>query len=252
MSNPLESSHRKLARAEEHIRDLEGKINAFAWSNAYEKVIEPHPDKPDHLVHKIKLTKEIPESIVDVTADAVQNLRNALDNAGYAVAIAAGAVNPLNTAFPFAPSVDKLANVLGRSKDIPEQIQSLFCGFQPYPGGNDLLWSLNEICVSDKHKMLIPVGTGVVRAGADVRGTGFFCMPNPHFWDRTKNEMELITLGPNAEFNYNFDFRLFVAFNDIKIVDGKPVLAVLYEIDSIVERILVAIEAEARRIKIFK
>jgi hypothetical protein len=255
LADPLESSKNKIARAKEHFADLQTKIADFIELEPYETIAEPHPNKADHVVNKIRLTQALPSSIGDITGDMVHNLRSALDNAGYAVAVAGalpGAKDPKNAAFPFAGSAAQMVNALGRSKDVPEQIQSLFCGFQPYPRGNDLLWALNEICNTDKHKIAIPIGQGMFRASADVRGTGFFSMPDPHVWDRTKNEMELITLGPGATFNYKFDFRLFIAFNEIKIVDGKPLVATLDAMGSIVERILVAIEAEARRIGVFK
>jgi hypothetical protein len=248
LAHPFESSRRKIARAEEHFTDLQQRIVEFTRLNPYERVIEPHPERPDHVVHKIKLTQALPQSLADITGDIVQNLRNALDNAGYAVAVACGCKDPKYSAFPFAGSVAQMANALGRSKDLPQPIQSLFVGFQPYLGGDDFLWALNEMCVADKHKMLIPIGTGILRSGASVCGTGFFSMPNPHVWDRSRNEMPLITLGPGAEFEYQFDFHLFVAISNIKIVDGKPVVNVIQRIGSKVERILAAIEMESRRL----
>lgn len=252
MSDPFESSKNKLARAHEHFLDLQKKIIEFTDIDPYERVIEPHPDKPGYVVHKVKLTQALPPSIGDIAGDMVNNLRSALDHAGYAVAVAAGAKDPKFTAFPFAGSAAQMANALGRSKDIPPQIQSLFCGFQPYPRGNEYLWALNEICNTDKHKIAIPIGQGVVNVGTRIRGTGFFEMPDPHVWDRTKNEMILVTFGPETEFEYEFNFRLFVAFDEIKIVGGKPLLGTLDAMGSIVERILVAVDAEARRIGIFK
>jgi hypothetical protein len=256
MPDPLESSKRKLERAKEHFDDLKGKITEFINLEPYEQVVEPHPDKSGYTVHKIKLTQPLPAFIGDIAGDMVHNLRSALDNAGYAVAVAAappGAKEPKYTAFPFAGSVSELSNSIGgRCKDIPQQIQSLFCGFQPYPRGNEYLWALNELCNTDKHKIAIPVGQAAVAVErTSVSGTGFFSMPRPHIWDSTKNEMELITLGPDAQFNYELNFRLYVALGDIKVVGGKELLRTLDAMGSIVERILMAIEAEARRIKIF-
>jgi hypothetical protein len=252
MSDPFESSRRKIANAEKHHTNLHREIEAFERLNPYTRVTEPHPDKPDHVVHKVKLAKELPVSIADTVGDIVQNLRNALDNAAYAVAVAGGSVNPKNAAFPFARSVAEMANSIGRAKDLPKEIQSLFCGFQPYIGGDEVLWALNEMCVADKHKMVIPIGTGIVSTGVNVRGTGFFEMPTPHVWDRTKNEMVLITLGPKAEFKYDLNFHFFVAFNGIEIIDGEPVLAVLYTLGRKVQSIFMAIEAESKRLGIIK
>ncbi len=231
--------------------DLQREIVEFQDSNPYERVIEPHPDKPDHQVHKIKLTKALPEGIGDAAGDVAQNLRAALDNAGYAVALAvAPGTDPKCTAFPFAGSVGQMANALGRSKDIPQQVQSLFCGFQPYPGGDALLWALNEIAVTDKHKIAVPTGVGQVRRRGAAAGTGFFNMPDPHVWDSVKNEMVLITFGPAAKFDYEFDFAIFVAFGEIKVVAGKEVFGTLYRLGRKVQSILVAIEAESKRLGI--
>src|SRR5205809_954496 len=90
MSDPFESSHRKITRAKKHLHDLHIEIVKFVNGNRYKRVIEPDPDKPGHTIHKIKLTEELSLDIGDIVADLAQNLRNALDNAGYAVAIASG------------------------------------------------------------------------------------------------------------------------------------------------------------------
>jgi hypothetical protein len=252
LSDPLESSRRKLARAKEHFADLQRKISEFEDSDPYIRVEEIHPDKINHLVHKVKLTHPLPTSFENITVDLVGNLRSSLDKAGYAVAVASGVKNPRFSAFPFAGSVADLENSLaGRCKDIPKQIQLLFRGFQPYPGGDDLLCALNEICNADKHKIIKPIGTGVIRTHVNVRGIGFAGIPRHPVWDSAKNEMELITLGPGAKFECEFEFRVFVAFSEIKAVEGHPVLGVLDALIRKVEGILLAIEAEAKHIGIF-
>jgi hypothetical protein len=252
MSDPLSSSRQKLVRAEKHFVDLQNEISEFTQQSPYEQVTEPHPDKPGFTIEKVRMAKEIPAAIADLTADIVISLRSALDNAGYAIAVAAGVNNPKHCAFPFAGSAAQMANAVGRAKDIPEKIQSLFCGFQPYKGGNDLLWALNEVANTDKHKMVIPIGQALARYGASVSGTGFFSMPDPHVWDRTKNEMKLIELGPSATYKYDFRFQFFIAFHDIELIDGKSVVNVLLQFGSIVQRLLLGMEAECRRLKIFK
>jgi hypothetical protein len=252
MTDPFESSRRKFARAEKHFADLQGEIHAFNETDPYERIAEPHPDRPTHVVEKFRMTREIPASIADKTADIIISLRSALDNAGYAIALAAGVKEPKHSAFPFAGSVANMTNALGRSKDIPEKIHPLFCGFQPYKGGNDLLWALNEVANTDKHRMIIPIGQSMVRYGANVKGTGFFSMPNPHVWDRAKNEMVLIELGPGTTYHYDFNFTFFIAFKDIEFIDGQPIVRILNQLGSIVERILTAMEAESKRLGIIK
>ena len=133
MSEAFESSRRKIERAEKHMVDLEREIDEFQQINPYKRVIDPHPDKPNHQVHKIRLTKELPKTIGDIAFDIVGNLRAALDNAAYAtaLAVAKSGAELKNTAFPFAGSIGQMASSLGRSKDVPREIQSMFFGFQP-------------------------------------------------------------------------------------------------------------------------
>ena len=81
-----------------------------------------------------------------------------------------------------------------------------------------------------------------------VRVTGFFSMPEQQVWNRDKNEMEVITLGPCTKFDYGFDFRLFVAVTGIKVMDGKEVVGVVHSVGSKVQSIMKAIEFESRRL----
>ena len=95
--------------------------------------------------------------------------------------------------------------------------------------------------------MLTPMATAALRHHVRVEGE-FFRMPLKHVWDRAKQEMELITIGPDATGKHDFTFTLFIAFNEIPIVDGQPVDRVLNELARVVERILLALEAETRRL----
>src|SRR5260370_39007758 len=187
MADPLEASKRKHSRANEHFAELHRKIKEYELSRPYEKVIEPHVEKPDLNVQNMRLKDALPPDLADITGDILHNLRSSLDVATYAIAVGAGSVDPKFSAFPFAGSLSQMANSLGRSKDLPVPIQSLIVGLGPYPGGDDALWALNEMCVTDKHKMLIPVGNVMVRTAAEVRGTGYFSMPEPHVWDPVGN-----------------------------------------------------------------
>jgi hypothetical protein len=251
-TGPFESSWRKIARSEEHFHELELKINEFVHTAPYVQVVEPHPQKPGHVIHKMKLTQTLPGSLGEIAGDIVHNLRSALDNAGYTIAAAIGKPDAKYCAFPFAGSLSQMASSVGRSKDLPNEIQSLFVGFQPYHNGDNDLWALNEMCNADKHKMLTPIGTGVVRQHASVHGKGYFSMPDPHVWNRDKNEMDIITLGPDTEFKYDFQFQLFVAVNGIKVVDGKPVRNVLYAMGCKAFSVVETIEAESRRLGFVK
>jgi hypothetical protein len=110
---------------------------------------------------------------------------------------------------------------------------------------------LNKLSNTDKHRILRPFGTGVVRAGASVQGTGCFSMPDPHKWDGTKNEMEIIRLGPDTTFDYRFDFAIFVVFDDVTGLAGKNVLQTLATIGAATQCAVNAIEAECQGLNYF-
>jgi len=242
MADPLEVSRRKVARAKEHIADLEREWGLFCGPRPYSVVIEPDPDEPLHDVHKLKFNRSLPDTFANLTVDAVHNLRSALDNAGYGLAVSAGRTNPKHTAFPFAGSAAEFDNALkGRSKDIPEEIYPLFRAFQPYRGGNNFLWALNEVAITDKHKLL---AVAIASLLGNVTGTGALVrMPINPVWDRLKQEIELVTCAAGHPVKYHAEFSLYLTFDEIPVAAGEPVLKVLDYFVEIVEEIFARIEA---------
>src|ERR1035441_6117521 len=222
-SEALRSSHRKLARAKDHIQDLRRRIEAFEQSCPYSSVSGTDSDFPNEVVHKIKITMQLPESVCEIAGDAANNLREALDHAGYSVAVASGKINPRNCQFPFARTEEDLRkSSIGNAKDVPEEIRSLFCAFQPFKGGDDLLWSLNNICVCNKHKILAPFGVVFARDKAahinvtqscsiHSRNSMYIKRP-PLTWDLAKQEIIIAITPIGTKVELNYDFALTVAF----------------------------------------
>src|SRR5271163_1693172 len=149
MCEPFEISFSKITHTEKRLIELYWEVVQFRQSNPYEEITEPHPDKAGHIVRKIKLTGDIPESTVNIAREIIQGLRSSLDNAVFDIALTTGTTDPQSAAFPFAGDVSKMANALGRCQDDPPPIHSLLCGFQPYEGGNDFLWALNKLSNTD-------------------------------------------------------------------------------------------------------
>lgn len=252
MADPFESSRRKIAWAKKHIEDLTREVNAFLKEDPYEVFTEPHPSKAEHVVYKVRL-RPLPSALAEITGDAVNNLRSALDHAMYAVAVASGCDSPKNAYFPFSrTAADFENNLRGRCKDVPKEIYPLLRAFKPYNGGNQLLFALNIVCTGDKHKILIPVVSWAITTGVDLGGTGHFTMPNPPIWDSAKNEMELLTLGPGAKYKASFNFTTLIAFGESKSLGGAPAVTGLNQFVSEVESVLLAIEAESRRLGFIK
>ena len=252
MNKPFETARRKLSWAEKRLNELNAELFDFGQRNPYKKIIEPNPDHPDRVIHKVVPSEKVPDSTIDLTAEIVSALRTALDSAVFDIVQATGIADPRNAAFPFAGTIDEMASALGRCKDVPEPIKSLFCGFVPYRGGNGVLWALNKLCNTDKHRILQPLGTGAIRTGAHIKGRGFFRMPDPHKWDSAKNEMVLIEIAKDAEFDYQLDVTLYIAFGQIEGLEGSPVISNLKTMGTNVHIVLNAMEAECRRLGYIK
>jgi hypothetical protein len=247
MPDPLESSRRKIARAKEHIANLEREMAAFLEARPYTAVVELDPKEPKHEVHKLRFNRGLPDTFSNFTSEAVHSLRDALDNAGYGLAVAAGGVKPKFTAFPFAGSAIEFENGMkGRCKDIPEEIRAIFRAYQPYKGGNDFLWALNEVAVADKHKLLTIALNSLL---GDVFGEGaIHHIPLNPTWNSLKREIEVLTGFAGHPMKCDIEISLFIAFDEIPFVAGEPVLKVLSYFVDIVQDILSRIEVEARRL----
>jgi hypothetical protein len=253
MSNPFESARRQIARAKDHIAELESEISEFINKNPGEYFTEPDTKNPENTVHKVRLKDDpIPIGLSEIAGDAIGNLRESLDHAVYGIAIAAGCKNPRNAYFPFSgKDTDFENNLRGRCKDVPEEVYPLFRRLKPYRGGNQVLFALNQVGIRNKHTLLVSMGAVTFDGGQDISGMGYFSMPTPHIWDSTKNEMELFTLGPGAKFEAHLQFGFAVAFSEIEGAEGFPALSVMGDFLTEVESIVSFIEEEARRLKYF-
>jgi hypothetical protein len=118
--------------------------------------------------------------------------------------------------------------------------------------GATIFCAISAACNIDKHRTVVPAFNVFVRERVSVGGTGFFEMPLEHKWDAAKDEMVLITFGPGSpdDFKYDFQFTVFIAINEVPTVQGQPILAVAHAMGCKVESILMAIEAESRRLGI--
>ena len=249
----FENAAHKLGRACEHLNDLEREVLWLKGRKPYAEFSETHLEEPSHQIYKVKMTEPIPAVIGDLIGDIVGGLRSSLDHCCNTVAQLAGHINPQNATFPFAASEDSMGEALSLSSDLPEEIQSILLAFKPYRGGNDSLWALNELCHTDRHRMIVPVVTSATRNAVRFWAKGVrFSIPREHAWDVAKNEMELFTIhGPGVEGeNYNryFNFTFNIAFGDIDVVGGQEVIPTLDALGGKVQDVLVAIQDGARKI----
>lgn len=251
MAGPLHDSRYSVEHAKRRTRELESEIKVFNKTNPCAQVMQRDPNTMEY-VYKIKLVNPLPAALSGIAFDVVTNLRSALDQAGFAVAVAAGKKGK-DAHFPFGDTLAEVQSRAGRrSKDIPKEIFDVMVSAKPYKGGNDLLWALNKLCNTNKHEIIIPMGMAsggfVMASGTPMKGPLKISAPR---WDSAKNEMEYMRIGPTLEANINCQFIFYIAIGKIEIMEGQTALIVLNATAGEVERVLMTIEGEARRIGVF-
>jgi hypothetical protein len=213
--------------------------------------------QPGKDIYKIKFTEDLPSDLPCILFDIASNLRAALDQAGYATAVAAGKPNPKGTNFPFG---DDAAEVKGnierrRRRDWPPEIEALFIGFKPYKAGNYTLWALNKICNAKKHCGLVPLGirnaVANFRAEVPIEWVGNSINPitgQVNGWNAEKREMTLVTVpsGTNPHITGHFTFA--VAIEATEAAQSVPGIEIINDMASTVRIILMGAEEECCRI----
>ena len=248
--DPFDSPREVLARAGEHIDALEARIKVFFDRKPYARVIDFDRDTGQE-VHKIRLTGKIPGSVAAVAKDAFSNLRDALDHAVYASAVAIRpGTSPSRTSFPFAYSAVGVHDKLNKDLvDVPPVIRTLIEGLRPHQTGNQTLWGLNCVRNAKTHRMLVPLGA--VSLGNSLRFSGAVRGPSQigyHRWHASKNEVEYLRLGRGSNVHYEVTATFDVLFGDVEVFGGRQAIATLKAVADEVERILGAIEAETGRL----
>jgi hypothetical protein len=258
MADALASPKSMLRRAKSQIADLDVQIKRFAeekpWSFVAEDDLDRITNEPvTH--HKVKFTSRLSEDLPHITFEAANNLRAILDQLGYAVAILNQRIDPKACKFPIGPTeVDARNNAKGGCKDLPPEIVDLFISFKPYKGGNNAIWALNELANTPKHKLLYPfnmIGGSTMTSKINILGDGM--VEQTYFWNSEKNEIVFLVVSGKANISYNANITFSVALDGVdQVIRGQHPVTVLRTMTGEVERVLMATEAECRRIGLIK
>lgn len=246
----------RINRARVHAKNFENILDAFVRDNPSTYWVDPHADGTQRLL-KLRLPAHVPDDLAILAAEIAFHLRSALDSVGHRIVLGHGVVsNPQHCHFPFGGDiVDALyRNNDGRSKDLPVEIFDFMRRFQPYKGGNDLLWSLNQLANTTKHETLVAVPMQVNRTFAiqfDISGGEGAILPKPE-WDRAKNEFILAVWDAGADVKYDFAAPFDVCFDNVGALFGQPALGILDKLIDGTTKAVILIGLEARRCKYIK
>ena len=214
----------KLRRAESHIRSLGAAIERYFRTDWYTCEFRRTPEGQHSLNVVIRGQ---PEDFGLIVGDATHNLRSALDLLAVEVVRRNGG-NTKSVYFPFADSADNLESMITRRnfhRASPAD-QALLRSLQPYTGGNQLLRSLHDLDIQDKHQSLIPHASVVTSPNVSVKmdATG-----NPVGFSEGRLELEVDPHeAPKVKFTFPED----------SVFAGEDVLEILWRLHEHVRAIV--------------
>lgn len=150
-------SSRKIERANQHIQELNSSLTTFLKTDFYSLHVNSNDAGQDVLTLD---SKPLPCDIPLVIGDAIHNLRAALDLMACEIVMKAGGTCTRYTNFPVRETRQELVGALngGEIKVAGQDICDLILDvIKPYKGGNEPLWSLHQLDIIDKHRLLIPI-----------------------------------------------------------------------------------------------
>jgi hypothetical protein len=215
-------------------------------------IAEPDADKA-YEIHKLVLSDRFPIKWRVLATEVVEHLRAALDHAAFATFfLSTRRFDTNHAAFPFGKSASDLDNgVKGRSKDCPAEIQALLRSFNAYEGGNDLLYTLNELANGSKQGLITFIGGALAGGQLTMKGPkGGFDFDHPVTWDGEKNEIVYARVKAGTKFEHQKKLQVYPLIPGTEHLPGITSTGVLSKIREEVARVVDQIENESRRIGI--
>lgn len=259
----------KLNRAEEHLHAIKELVDAFAGSDFYESVTEPHPEK-GLLVVRARNVRNPPPEISLLVGECVFNFRSALDQIAFAMASAHTQPLPKSfaksSAFPIfnngpqyrgrgGPPADRKIRGMSRTgKAIIERLQPYHRRKNPRLKA---LWRLEELSNIDKHRLIHTTGAIGIKSRFRVFGAGITRVTKiePIFGPVTENAIVGRVFGafdPEAGVNVEAQIQPDIAFDrrsEGKSIRGRSVMMTLLWIrECIVLDVLREVQPEFQRL----
>ncbi len=256
-NKPLYASQEKIKRASSKLDNIKSMIFDYLQTNPYNVVIK----REGAFTYIIaRLEKDIPIDIGHEITETVVHLRSALDKMTISLVKSNGR-GASGIGFPFGglnndngkpepfPS-GRMTRKGGIKEKLTADQWSLIEAQRPYPGGNDILWSVNQIANQDKHgeNLVTPspnlansFSFGSASPGWSIGGTTIIGPSNCDHLLSDKEREKVLLAFDGTGFNERIDHTIAtnIVFNDLAPVSGKDVIATIdaqiREVNSIVD-----------------
>jgi hypothetical protein len=245
----------KIERAKQHVSDFESRLKSFMKTEPYGVRIEEDPERLEE-IQRIDIRAAIPDNFAAIVADAVLNLRTALEYLATQLILANGGTPGKSSGFPIYDSSAKyIAHKMTRIEGMSPAAINVLDAIKPYLGGNDLLWKLHELNNIEKHRMplapalahqstIIDIPLNFALAGLTppmmIVGTGQTGITLSVLKDGA--EIGRIARGKRLKDDVQFKVAFDIAFCEPPVLHGEPVVPFLHQaanaIDGVVNQFI--------------
>lgn len=143
----------KLHRAAEHVGNVRATVDAYLSERPYRLMIRSDANTYQRTTY-VKQHAAWPKFLNCEIGDAIHNMRSALDHIMWQLVSDKTEIHERhNIQFPFAQKLESLDRTIENrkaglaGKNVVNAIKEL----KPYRGGNEILWTIHELDVADKH-----------------------------------------------------------------------------------------------------
>lgn len=226
-----------MERADKHISDLKVVLDILPECYTVEIETNPETGKPS-IKRSMKDWRRNKQQIALITGDAIHNLRTALDYAwiGVLEKLLPSVVDEYSK-FPIRRTRQEVENTLkGRKIDTacPALYKRVVSEIKPYIGGDDSLYGLHDLDISDKHLDLIPAITPSVLVGITFKNeetgeritgnTWVTTHPGPYYVDMPEGTWNIENKGQHS---FSVVFGQVEILHDLEILDTLQFLSKL-------------------------
>ncbi len=133
-----------------------------------------------------------------------------------------------------------------KCEGVPKEIISFIKNLRPYKEGDTLLWAINDLCNTSKHRRLVPCAPVASALHiTHLRGRVNFDRLK---WDANKKEIILFEALKDNPVDFDIAIDMNLAFGDFDFIGGRSAVPLLREMESKVSLIITGIDEKARQL----
>jgi hypothetical protein len=235
----------KIKRAKKHLADFE--VAFHALQDSYRSSIEKDPASGgESIKHESTEAEDIIKyDLALICGDCIHNLKTALDHAWtYVLTRIDPALVDDHTKFPIRPTLQELKAALkGKKIDVscPRIFKFITSQIKAYEAGNYDLWTLHQLDIADKHRLLLPLVQAAWIDNYAVKNKAGEIVTGGTWLNRRSGPYH-VDFSPGYEVQNHGKLSLLILFDKGVIAESDEILDALTRFSRLVSQIVVDLE----------